>query len=150
MARERAHPTSVHGSRGGISSRYETFAAGGLGGVVPPGASRAWSWAPCPARHGNRYREAGRRAARSLRSTSSGTSSTGGRSSATSSTRASWSTSLGGQGGTTSSTRIRTGAGSRRSEEHTSELQSPVHLVCRLLLEKKKKNTTTYTPFRKK
>src|SRR5690348_17642805 len=28
-----------------------------------------------------------------------------------------------------------------RSEEHTSELQSPVHLVCRLLLEKKKKNT---------
>src|SRR6267154_4277839 len=29
---------------------------------------------------------------------------------------------------------------SERSEEHTSELQSPVHLVCRLLLEKKKKN----------
>src|SRR5438876_7605480 len=28
-----------------------------------------------------------------------------------------------------------------RSEEHTSELQSPVHLVCRLLLEKKKKKT---------
>src|SRR5258708_18100854 len=28
----------------------------------------------------------------------------------------------------------------RRSEEHTSELQSPDHLVCRLLLEKKKKN----------
>src|SRR5690348_17827488 len=28
---------------------------------------------------------------------------------------------------------------STRSEEHTSELQSPVHLVCRLLLEKKKK-----------
>src|SRR5690348_18211894 len=27
-----------------------------------------------------------------------------------------------------------------RSEEHTSELQSPVHLVCRLLLEKKKKS----------
>src|SRR5690348_17916259 len=27
--------------------------------------------------------------------------------------------------------------GCRRSEEHTSELQSPVHLVCRLLLEKK-------------
>src|SRR5690348_17986725 len=27
-----------------------------------------------------------------------------------------------------------------RSEEHTSELQSPVHLVCRLLLEKKKQN----------
>src|SRR5688500_19134954 len=29
---------------------------------------------------------------------------------------------------------------SRRSEEHTSELQSPCNLVCRLLLEKKKKN----------
>src|SRR5438876_2531557 len=28
----------------------------------------------------------------------------------------------------------------RRSEEHTSELQSPVHLVCRLLLEKKKED----------
>src|SRR4051794_41644785 len=27
----------------------------------------------------------------------------------------------------------------QRSEEHTSELQSPVHLVCRLLLEKKKR-----------
>src|SRR5258708_28258406 len=37
-----------------------------------------------------------------------------------------------------------------RSEEHTSELQSPDHLVCRLLLEKKKKTkqtmvTITYT-----
>src|SRR5258708_18056764 len=30
-----------------------------------------------------------------------------------------------------------------RSEEHTSELQSPDHLVCRLLLEKKKKNKQT-------
>src|SRR5258708_19427249 len=30
-------------------------------------------------------------------------------------------------------------ANSDRSEEHTSELQSPDHLVCRLLLEKKKK-----------
>src|SRR5947208_11569349 len=29
---------------------------------------------------------------------------------------------------------------SSRSEEHTSELQSPDHLVCRLLLEKKKKH----------
>src|SRR2546426_6427312 len=29
-----------------------------------------------------------------------------------------------------------------RSEEHTSELQSPCNLVCRLLLEKKKKNPT--------
>src|SRR5258708_29835632 len=32
-----------------------------------------------------------------------------------------------------------------RSEEHTSELQSPDHLVCRLLLEKKKTITTTTT-----
>src|SRR5437764_5957273 len=30
------------------------------------------------------------------------------------------------------------GAGVYRSEEHTSELQSPMYLVCRLLLEKKK------------
>src|SRR2546422_3772901 len=30
-------------------------------------------------------------------------------------------------------------AGAARSEEHTSELQSRLHLVCRLLLEKKKK-----------
>src|SRR5437764_3240472 len=29
----------------------------------------------------------------------------------------------------------------RRSEEHTSELQSPMYLVCRLLLEKKKKDS---------
>src|SRR5438552_14983370 len=40
--------------------------------------------------------------------------------------------------------RLRRYAGSAphapRSEEHTSELQSPDHLVCRLLLEKKKKN----------
>src|SRR2546422_4161810 len=34
---------------------------------------------------------------------------------------------------------------STRSEEHTSELQSRLHLVCRLLLEKKKKTTTTHT-----
>src|SRR6266487_6631258 len=32
-----------------------------------------------------------------------------------------------------------------RSEEHTSELQSPVHLVCRLLLEKKKQNSPDET-----
>src|SRR5258708_21560750 len=32
-----------------------------------------------------------------------------------------------------------------RSEEHTSELQSPDHLVCRLLLEKKNNRTTTIT-----
>src|SRR5256885_16299971 len=31
----------------------------------------------------------------------------------------------------------------RRSEEHTSELQSPCNLVCRLLLEKKKTSTHT-------
>src|SRR2546429_2679543 len=31
----------------------------------------------------------------------------------------------------------------RRSEEHTSELQSRLHLVCRLLLEKKKRRSTT-------
>src|SRR5256885_3375225 len=31
-----------------------------------------------------------------------------------------------------------------RSEEHTSELQSPCNLVCRLLLEKKKKNHEVY------
>src|SRR5438876_5916627 len=31
-----------------------------------------------------------------------------------------------------------------RSEEHTSELQSPVHLVCRLLLEKKKQQCLYY------
>src|SRR5690348_18215321 len=39
-------------------------------------------------------------------------------------------------------------AKAKRSEEHTSELQSPVHLVCRLLLEKKKTNTmnTIKTP----
>src|SRR5690348_7954663 len=43
--------------------------------------------------------------------------------------------------GTTASTGATTlvpGTTYTRSEEHTSELQSPVHLVCRLLLEKKK------------
>src|SRR3989454_7229365 len=33
----------------------------------------------------------------------------------------------------------------KRSEEHTSELQSPCNLVCRLLLEKKKKRITACT-----
>src|SRR2546422_5414410 len=33
----------------------------------------------------------------------------------------------------------------RRSEEHTSELQSRLHLVCRLLLEKKKIHTHVYS-----
>src|SRR2546422_5211301 len=40
--------------------------------------------------------------------------------------------------------------GNPRSEEHTSELQSRLHLVCRLLLEKKKKNirlrATSWSP----
>src|SRR2546422_8001103 len=39
--------------------------------------------------------------------------------------------------------RLRHPGGLRRSEEHTSELQSRLHLVCRLLLEKKKKNVDT-------
>src|SRR2546429_5436719 len=34
----------------------------------------------------------------------------------------------------------------RRSEEHTSELQSRLHLVCRLLLEKKRKIYDVYIP----
>src|SRR5207244_7604728 len=37
-------------------------------------------------------------------------------------------------------TLVRTPGTAGRSEEHTSELQSPDHLVCRLLLEKKKKD----------
>src|SRR5574340_1490934 len=38
-------------------------------------------------------------------------------------------------------------AAAHRSEEHTSELQSPKDLVCRLLLEKKKQTShTTHTP----
>src|SRR2546422_7369342 len=42
-------------------------------------------------------------------------------------------------GGRTTKQRRRSTRGSSRSEEHTSELQSRLHLVCRLLLEKKKK-----------
>src|SRR5947208_7590974 len=38
----------------------------------------------------------------------------------------------------------------RRSEEHTSELQSPDHLVCRLLLEKKNTKRTNLRPVRHK
>src|SRR6267142_2111019 len=38
----------------------------------------------------------------------------------------------------------------RRSEEHTSELQSHVNLVCRLLLEKKKKNNSRHLIYYKK
>src|SRR2546430_6618125 len=44
--------------------------------------------------------------------------------------------------------RLHTGGEAPRSEEHTSELQSQSNLVCRLLLEKKKKNiqiSTTWT-----
>src|SRR5438093_6830287 len=40
--------------------------------------------------------------------------------------------------------------GSRRSEEHTSELQSLTNLVCRLLLEKKKKKKNRENKKRKK
>src|SRR5690348_18280961 len=36
-----------------------------------------------------------------------------------------------------------------RSEEHTSELQSPVHLVCRLLLEKKKPSSSRRSSHRR-
>src|SRR5258708_15909246 len=39
-------------------------------------------------------------------------------------------------------------ASGARSEEHTSELQSPDHLVCRLLLEKKKKNNESRAMYR--
>src|SRR2546422_4570689 len=39
----------------------------------------------------------------------------------------------------------RRGGVADRSEEHTSELQSRLHLVCRLLLEKKKKNIKSTT-----
>src|SRR2546426_8994294 len=47
-----------------------------------------------------------------------------------------------GEGGEFSAELTRVSRGdSRRSEEHTSELQSPCNLVCRLLLEKKKKLT---------
>src|SRR5256885_3075304 len=48
--------------------------------------------------------------------------------------RSSWTTA----GGMLSSRSICSSSGCQRSEEHTSELQSPCNLVCRLLLEKKK------------
>src|SRR5256885_8438785 len=54
---------------------------------------------------------------------------------------------VGGRGRAELRRRLREGAARRaerdlqRSEEHTSELQSPCNLVCRLLLEKKKKET---------
>src|SRR5256885_9053104 len=37
-----------------------------------------------------------------------------------------------------------------RSEEHTSELQSPCNLVCRLLLEKKKRHKSSHVGFRRR
>src|SRR5258708_30007772 len=43
--------------------------------------------------------------------------------------------------GTAPGSTVRRNAFSTRSEEHTSELQSPDHLVCRLLLEKKTTNS---------
>src|SRR5438309_8809733 len=45
-----------------------------------------------------------------------------------------------------SGTFLRVATGRIRSEEHTSELQSQFHLVCRLLLEKKKQTTAQATP----
>src|SRR5207248_9615284 len=45
---------------------------------------------------------------------------------------------------------VRTCCAARRSEEHTSELQSPYDLVCRLLLEKKKKEHNTYDDIRQR
>src|SRR2546426_9325070 len=47
----------------------------------------------------------------------------------------------------TSAKRAEWGVSSTRSEEHTSELQSPCNLVCRLLLEKKKKSKIRETRF---
>src|SRR6266550_9229362 len=44
-----------------------------------------------------------------------------------------------------SRSRLRTSSPRWRSEEHTSELQSRLHLVCRLLLEKKKNDVTVKT-----
>src|SRR2546429_7322059 len=43
---------------------------------------------------------------------------------------------------------VRDRARVQRSEEHTSELQSRLHLVCRLLLEKKKNNICAYNSTR--
>src|SRR5438552_7293388 len=50
------------------------------------------------------------------------------------------------EGYSTGSSRFGKGAGGR-SEEHTSELQSPDHLVCRLLLEKKNSSGTQSSAF---
>src|SRR5256885_15793952 len=59
----------------------------------------------------------------------------------------------GGSGGGSGGARLRVPAAAlahwnnRRSEEHTSELQSPCNLVCRLLLEKKKTKTIPRSAF---
>src|SRR5258705_1782939 len=50
---------------------------------------------------------------------------------------------LGASGCANGGSPARDGASESRSEEHTSELQSLRHLVCRLLLEKKKKTSTS-------
>src|SRR5260370_32422139 len=49
------------------------------------------------------------------------------------------------ESGLLSTRRVRRASPLRRSEEHTSELQSHLNLVCRLLLEKKKKDVKIYT-----
>src|SRR5438309_2601814 len=46
-------------------------------------------------------------------------------------------------GGNAARNRVRSASCADRSEEHTSELQSQFHLVCRLLLEKKNKQSPT-------
>src|SRR5205807_8347873 len=57
-----------------------------------------------------------------------------------------WSSRYFSSGRTSRSRRMATSAGSTtRSEEHTSELQSPCNLVCRLLLEKKKETPGAVT-----
>src|SRR5256885_12877234 len=50
-----------------------------------------------------------------------------------------------GRGGATAPGQSRGGPNAIRSEEHTSELQSPCKLVCRLLLAKKKKKLNNST-----
>src|SRR5690625_6791507 len=60
-------------------------------------------------------------------------------------TRCSHSTCLLGRGSRLSVRAFVNESSKQRSEEHTSELQSRGHLVCRLLLEKKKTNRSTKT-----
>src|SRR5256885_2641774 len=59
------------------------------------------------------------------------------------STQVTWANSRGGSGTATGTTSWAASGIALRSEEHTSELQSPCNLVCRLLLEKKKKKKIT-------